>query len=127
MVFTKLTPANPQVLYWSSTGITARVAGIFDGVSIDEYSGDGEYVLLVPSYGQPRTGNHVPPRVKKFLVEHHENIVGVIGIGNAVFGPEFCLGAKKVSRKFDVPLLATIDVVPTSTQIETINTFLKGE
>lgn len=115
-----------QVVYWSSTGVTNRVAKLFDGDILDNYSG-GEYVLLFPSYGQPRTGNHVPPQVKKFLREHHGNLIGVIGVGNVVFGPEFCLGAKKVARKFGVPLLATIDVVPTAQQIETINKFLKGE
>ena len=111
-----------QVVYWSSTGVTKRVAGSLGGIPVDKYQG-GKFILLVPSYGAPRTGNHVPNRVKRFLGEHAALMVGVAGVGNTVFGPEFCLGAVKISERFGVPLLAKIDVVPTKDQIDAITNY----
>ena len=113
-----------QLVFWSGTGLTASIAKQFNGIPLDEYK-EGAFVLLVPSYGAPRTGNHVPDAVKRFLSEHAENMVGVIGNGNLLFGPEFCLGASKISKKFEVPLLAQIDLVPSAEQVKSITQFLK--
>lgn len=108
-----------QLVYWSSTGVTRRVAEPLGGIEIAEYTG-GSFILVVPSYGAPRTGQHVPRPVKKFLAENADQMVAVVGVGNTVFGPEFCLGAKKVSERFQVPLIAQIDVVATPEDLVTI-------
>lgn len=94
------------------------------GVSTDQYQG-GEFVFMFPTYGSPRTGNHVPRGVKKFLAEHGDRMVGVVGFGNSIFGPEFCAGAAKVAERWDVPLLAKVDLVPTGEQVRTINKFME--
>lgn len=108
-----------QLVYWSSTGVTRRVAEPLGGIETAEYTG-GPFILVVPSYGAPRTGQHVPRPVKKFLAENADQMVAVVGVGNTVFGPEFCLGARKISERFGVPLIAQIDVSPMPEDIETI-------
>lgn len=107
-------------MYFSRTGITANIANRFDGIPLKQYKGDAPYVLLIPSYGQPRTGNHLPKEVKQFLKQHHENMKAVIGMGNRTFGREFCLGAHKIAQHYNVPLLAEIDLVPTESQTKHI-------
>lgn len=118
-----MTSTRPQVVYWSSTGVTERVAEHFNGVPIEEYD-NGEYVLVVPSYGAPRTGNYVPTAVKKFLGETGDCLVGVIGVGNTNFGPDFCLGAVRIAERWGVPLIAKVDLVLTQDEEKKINDFL---
>lgn len=114
-----------QLVYWSSTGITRRAAERLGGTSIEHYYG-GPYVLMVPSYGAPRTGGHVPPAVKKFLAEHGDELVGVVGMGNTTFGPDYCLGARKIAARWEVPLIEKIDLVATGDQEERIKQFLSS-
>lgn len=120
-----MTSTRPQVVYWSSTGITKRVAERFNGVPLEQYQG-GDYVLVVPSYGAPRTGNYVPTAVKKFLGETGDCLVGVIGVGNTNFGSDFCLGAVRIAERWGVPLIAKVDLVPSVEDEEAITTFLEG-
>lgn len=120
-----MTSTRPQVVYWSSTGVTKRVAERFNGIPLEQYQG-GDYVLVVPSYGAPRTGNYVPVAVKKFLGETGDCLVGVIGVGNTNFGPDFCLGAVRIAERWGVPLIAKVDLVLTADEIRKINDFLGG-
>lgn len=120
-----MTSTRPQVVYWSSTGVTKRVASRFGGKPLEHYQG-GDYVLVVPSYGAPRTGNYVPTAVKKFLGETGDCLVGVIGVGNTNFGPDFCLGAVRIAKRWGVPLIAKVDLVPSVEDEEAITTFLEG-
>lgn len=101
-----------QLLYFSVTGVTRRAAEKFGGKPITEYDGESEYVLMLPSYGSPRSGEHVPKPVRVFLQEHSGRMVGVIGIGNRTFGSEFCMGAIYTAKDHNVPLVTTIDMVP---------------
>ncbi|WP_298075736.1 class Ib ribonucleoside-diphosphate reductase assembly flavoprotein NrdI [uncultured Corynebacterium sp.] len=112
-------------MYWSSTGTTGIIGSRLGGIPADQYRGGG-FVLMFPSYGSPRTGNHVPRGVKKFLREHGDSLVGVVGFGNTVFGPEFCAGAVKVAERWNVPLVAKVDMAPTGEQVEAIQSFLKN-
>lgn len=116
-----------KLLYWSATGLCKAQAERLGGIPIHEYDGNSEYILMFPSYGAPRTGNHVPPAVKKFLKFNGSRMRGVVGFGNIIFGPEFCLGAVKVAKKFQVPVVASIDMVPTDYQEQIINNFLEGQ
>lgn len=111
------------LVYYSSTGVTRRIAEKLGGISIDEYDGANNYVLLFPSYGSPRTGGYIPRPVREFLAEHSERLVAVAGVGNLTFGSDFCYGAKIVSAKAQVPLIATIDMVPTESDILTLRSF----
>lgn len=114
-----------KVVYHSATGVTKRVAQRFGGVPLDQYT-EGAFVLFVPSYGAPITGQFVPKPVKKFLQEHSEDLVAVVGLGNRTFGADFCRGAKLVAERYNVPLLRCVDLVPTSEDEKVITTFLEG-
>lgn len=97
----------------------------FGGIELGDYQ-DGEFVLVVPSYGSPRTGGYVPAAVKKFLRAHGDCLAGVVGVGNTNFGPDFCLGARRIAERWGVPLIAQVDLVLSETQIEAIEKFLEG-
>lgn len=115
------TVSLPRVLvYHSGSGVTERVARRFDGLSLDEYTGEGDVVLMVPSYGSPKTGNYVPRKVKQFLKIHKDKVVSVVGIGNRTFGSDFCKGAVRISEKLGVPVVTLIDVVPTQSELDLI-------
>ncbi|WOT03415.1 class Ib ribonucleoside-diphosphate reductase assembly flavoprotein NrdI [Corynebacterium pyruviciproducens] len=107
-----------KLLYYSRTGTTARIMKSFEGAqSIENYNGEGEYILTVPSYCAPRTGQYVPKPVKQFLAEHYTNMVGVIGVGNSVFGHEFCLGSRRIAEHYHVPTVTEIDMALTKENI----------
>lgn len=108
-----------QLVYYSGTGVSRRIAQRFGGIELGNYSG-GEYILLAPSYGAPRTRNFVPQQIKRFLAENADQMVGVVGVGNTTFGPEFCLGAIRISQKFQVPVITLIDVSATPDQLNAI-------
>lgn len=114
-----------SIVYWSQTGVTQRVVKPLGGVPLEEYSG-GPCLIAIPSYGSPRTGNYVPARIREFLKNNHENIIGIIGVGNRTFGSEFCLGAYRAARKLGVPVVAAVDMVPTRDDIDKIQDFLNG-
>ena len=105
-----------MIVYWSGSGVTENTARKHSGVRLDEYDGASEYTLMIPSYGSPRTGGHIPPPIMQFLGQHGHRMTGVIGVGNTVFGDEFCQAAKDVAFAFDVPVLSMIDLVPTKEQ-----------
>lgn len=119
MVWRRFTIAK-QLVYWSATGVTERIARPLGGIHLDHYDEEQEFVLLFPSYGSPRTGGYVPTAVKKFLTKHSERLVAVAGVGNLTFGSDFCLGARFVAHHYSVPLIATIDMVPSYVDINAI-------
>lgn len=112
------------VLYYSGTGITQRAAQPVGGQPIDQYDGESPYLLFVPSYGAPKTGNYIPPAVQRFLTTYGNNIVGVVGIGNLTFGEDYCKAATEISLYYRVPIIARIDLVPTPNDYKAINQFL---
>ena len=65
-----------QLLYHTAAGTTRNTGNRLGGVPLSEYDG-GPFVILFPSYGAPRTGNHVPVPVKKFLAEHGDRLAAV--------------------------------------------------
>ena len=82
------------------------------------------YILVVPSYGAGRSKDAIPKQVIKFLniKENRDNAIGVIGSGNTNYGVKYCLGAKKVAEKLNIPMLYTYEMFGTPQDIEeTIN------
>lgn len=112
-----------HLVYFSLTGVSKRLAKPLGGVPLDEYTG-GAFVVVVPTYGSPRTGGYVPKPVKAFLAEHGALCAGVVGVGNRNFGPDFCKGAHLVAERFNVPLITAVDVVPYQDDIDKIRGFL---
>jgi protein involved in ribonucleotide reduction len=114
-----------QLVYWSGTGVTKRIAEMLGGIPLDEYE-EGDFIIMFPSYGAPHTGGHIPPAVDKFLDKHWLSMTGVVGVGNVTFGEDFCRGARDLSWLVGVPLIAEIDMVPSYQQIKTIEYAMKG-
>lgn len=96
-----------KIYYYTFTGQVANfVEKLPDKFRCEEVSDgihavDERFVLITTSIGQGET----PEPVLDFLYSHHENLVGVIGSGNKVWGRDFCGGAIKVARQYNVPLL----------------------
>ena len=100
-------------MYWSSnSGGTRRVAEALstNTVELADYDGIGPYVLLTPTYDQPR-GGFTPKPVQQFLEEHAHLMVGVIGSGNRNFGDHYCQAAHDISKQFNVPVLWRIEIM----------------
>ena len=75
--------SKPLIVYWSSnSGGTRRVAEALDTdtVELADYDGTSPYVLLTPTYDQPR-GGFTPRPVQQFLEEHAANMIGVLPTG----------------------------------------------
>ena len=73
--------SKPLIVYWSSnSGGTRRVAEALstNTVELADYDGKSPYVLMTPTYDQPR-GGFTPKPVQTFLDEHAHLMVGVLG------------------------------------------------
>ena len=105
--------SQPLIVYWSSnSGGTRRVAEALntDTVELADYDGTSPYVMLTPTYDQPR-GGFTPKPVQAFLEEYARLMVGVIGSGNRNFGDHYCQAAHDISKQFNVPVLWRIEIM----------------
>ena len=105
--------SKPLIVYWSSnSGGTRRVAEALntDTVELAGYDGASPYVLLTPTYDQPR-GGFIPKPVQTFLDKHAHLMVGVLGVGNRNFGEKYCQAAHDISKQFNVPVLWRIEIM----------------
>ena len=114
---------NPLIVYWSSnSGGTRRVAEALDTdtVELAEYDGTSPYVLMCPTYDQPR-GGFTPRPVQTFLDKHAHLMVGVAGAGNRNFGEHYCQAAIDISKQHNVPIVHRIDIMGTVDDYRTID------
>ena len=115
--------SKPLIAYWSSnSGGTRRVAEALatDTVELAGYDGASPYVLLTPTYDQPR-GGFTPKPVQAFLEEHAHLMVGVAGSGNRNFGEHYCQAAIDISKEYGVPIVHRIDIMGTEDDYRTID------
>ena len=115
--------SKPLIVYWSSnSGGTRRVAEALDTdtVELAGYDGTSPYVLLTPTYDQPR-GGFTPKPVQQFLEEYAHLMVGVVGSGNMNFGEHYCQSAIDISKRHDVPIVHRIDIMGTVDDYRTID------
>ncbi|WP_313813431.1 class Ib ribonucleoside-diphosphate reductase assembly flavoprotein NrdI [Glutamicibacter sp.] len=73
------------------------------------------YVLLIPTYGGDRGKRSILPQIMKFLgyEENRRNLRGVIGAGNTNFGEYYCIAAKRIAEKCNVPVLYKFELMGT--------------
>lgn len=120
-----------EVVYFSgATGNTARFVGKL-GVPSYRIPLKGAatpvsspYVLIVPTYVTSRRA--VPPQVVEFL-NHEGNrrlLRGVIGTGNTNFNKEYCLAARIIAGKCDVPLLHMLELLGTPEDVTEVQSIL---
>ena len=115
--------SKPLIVYWSSnSGGTRRVAEALntDTVELAGYDGTSPYVMLTPTYDQPR-GGFTPKPVQRFLEEHAHLMVGVAGCGNINFGKHYCQAAIDISKRHGVPIVHRIDIMGTADDCRTID------
>ena len=114
---------QPLIIYWSSnSGGTRRVAEALatKTVELPDYDGTSPYVLMTPTYDQPR-GGFTPKPVQQFLEEHAHLMVGVLGLGNRNFGEKYCQAAIDISKQHNVPIVHRIDIMGTEDDYRTID------
>ena len=105
--------SQPLIVYWSSnSGGTRRVAEALNTPTVElaDYDGTSPYVMLTPTYDQPR-GGFTPKPVQTFLNKHAHLMVGVLGLGNRNFGEKYCQAAHDISKQFNVPVLWRIEIM----------------
>ena len=90
-----------EVLYYSFTGNCKRFAEKLttNPKHMDDYDGKDEYLLIFPTMGFGR----VPPKVVKFLKQHHHNCRYVVSSGNRNWGENFAKGADTITEKLGIP------------------------
>jgi protein involved in ribonucleotide reduction len=81
-----------------------------------------EYVLVLPTYGGGNDSPAIPKSVKVFLNNPANRglLRGVIGTGNTNFGEHFCKAADMICDKTGVPLIARVEIMGTSEDVEKI-------
>ena len=115
--------SKPLIVYWSSnSGGTRRVAEALstDTVELADYDGTSPYVMLTPTYDQPR-GGFTPKPVQAFLEEYAHLMVGVIGSGNRNFGDYYCQAAVDISKQHGVPIVHRVEIMGTEDDCRTID------
>lgn len=115
--------STPLIVYWSSnSGGTRRVAEALNTATVElaEYDGKSPYVLMTPTYDQPR-GGFTPKPVTQFLNNHAHLMVGVAGTGNTNFGEHYCQAAIDISKQHNVPIVHRIDIMGTKDDYRTID------
>ena len=115
--------SKPLIVYWSSnSGGTRRVAEALNTntVELADYDCVSPYVLMCPTYDQPR-GGFTPRPVQLFLEEHAHLMVGVIGTGNLNFQEYYCQAGKDISKEHGVPIVHRIDIMGSEDDYRTID------
>ena len=119
--------SKPLIVYWSSnSGGTRRVAEALntDTVELADYDGTSPYVLLTPTYDQPR-GGFTPKPVQQFLDKHAHLMVGVAATGNLNFQGYYCQAGKDISKEYGVPIVHRIDIMGSEDDYRTIDGGMK--
>ena len=119
--------SKPLIVYWSSnSGGTRRVAEALntDTVELAAYGGISPYVLMCPTYDQPR-GGFTPKPVQQFLEEHAHLMVGVAATGNLNFQEYYCQAGIDISKQYGVPIVHRVDIMGTDDDYRTIDGGMK--
>ncbi len=85
------------------------------------------YVLISPTYADGEGRGAVPKQVIRFLndPDRRAGIVGVIGTGNRNFGATYALAGRIIAQKCNVPLLYTLELAGTETDIARVRAGLE--
>ena len=107
-----------MIVYASRTGNVKNVCSKLEGiecVSISDVINLGEnFFIFTYTDGL----GEVPQHVEEFLRSNNNFFLkGVIASGNTNFGTKYCLSADKISRKYNVPIVAKIELRGTKKDI----------
>jgi protein involved in ribonucleotide reduction len=87
------------------------------------------YLLIVPTYGGSGglDKRAVPAQVVAFLNDPWNNSLlrGVVAAGNRNFGSEYCLAGRRISARFNVPVLHRFEILGEVDDVATVITRLE--
>ena len=88
-----------------------------------ELLAEGDYILVIPTYGGEKGEHAIPPQVLRFLgaPANREHLLGVIGAGNTNFGTNYNLAAHKIAKKLSVPVLYLFELMGTPEDVARVN------
>lgn len=122
---------NNLIYFSSASGYTQRFAEKLDlecaRIPLKSHEphlvADEPFVLLLPTYGGEKGERSIPPQVVKFLndARNRHLIAGVIGAGNTNFGTAYCLAARKIAAKCNVPLLYKFELMGTPEDVTRVH------
>ena len=80
------------------------------------------FILFCPTYSDGFGNGAVPVEVIRYLNKPSNRALmrGVVGFGNRNFGSTFCLGARMVATKCEVPLLYKVELSGNSIDMEQV-------
>lgn len=114
-----------QLVYYSMTNNTKRFVDKLDDTlnisTIYSYDGYSNYVLMTPTYNV----GQIPDDVQTFLDDHSKSIIGVIATGNKNWGQTYALAGKKISVRYQTPLLHIMELSGNSKDVERVNYIIK--
>lgn len=93
-----------------------------------EITVDEPFVLITPTYGAGRGKGAVPKPVIHFLndPDNRKYLVGVIGTGNRNYVGKYCLAAKYISHKLNVPLLYMYELLGLPEDVEAVKEIVRN-
>lgn len=65
----------------------------------------------------------VPVKVEQFMERNYTNCIGVIASGNRNFGLKFAFAADVLATRYNIPIIAKLDLRGQSSDFENINNF----
>ncbi|GAA1348882.1 class Ib ribonucleoside-diphosphate reductase assembly flavoprotein NrdI [Falsarthrobacter nasiphocae] len=88
----------------------------------------GEFVLVVPTYGGEEGKRSIPPQVVAFLNDPDNRALlrGVIAGGNTNFGTTYCIAGDKIAAKCNVPLLYRFELMGTAEDVSAVSKGLEA-
>lgn len=108
-----------KIVYASRSGHVEKIVnqlGVADALKIEtgEETLDGDYVIFTYSTGRGKT-----PKVVEQFLAHNPGVKAVVGSGSmAKHAETFNFAAENIAKAYKVPILAKLDGVGTSQEIE---------
>lgn len=85
------------------------------------------FILVAPTYARGDGSAPVPGPIIRFLnLERNRGLMlGVVGCGNRNFGSMFCVGARIISFKCNVPILHTVELSGVASDVTKIKELVR--
>lgn len=117
-----------RLVFFSLTGQTKRFIDKLEltepALKLTAQGGESlteDFILVCPTY---ESGVEF---VDDFLDDHKSLLKGIIGSGNRNFGPDFCHLAKTYAKRYQVPLLHTMEFSGTPQDVATVKGIIEHE
>lgn len=79
------------------------------------------YLLVTRNVGYGK----IPPETQALLDQHAAQCIGVVVNGMKRFGPFYCGAARKIKKKYQLPIIAKIELSGSPQDVEQVRAYLK--